>query len=220
MVSCDDLSESKIVRVIHSILPILQSDYYIKVFLSIQADLHDNLSKGDEKELYNNIKEGDDNELHKVMALVWLPEYEKLRENLFHEKLNDFPNIRQKIYRLYLMKDKRNELFKVSNEYKERVEWHLYRLYRVRNAIVHAGDIDRNIQALGEHLHIYCDGIIMEIIAKLAKNKYMNTIKDVLVDTKMLLEKKKNYFTDVGIIRDKDIDYLLKLCCLFENDTD
>ena len=33
---------------------------------------------------------------------------------------------------------------------------------------MHAGETNKHIQVLGEHLHIYCDDIIMKIIHKLA----------------------------------------------------
>lgn len=182
--SSDASLDSKIKNVVHSILPILQNDYYYKIFSSILDDLSNNLSKADMRMLFEKVKEGKDDRLHKIIAFIVLPQYEKLREEFF-EKLRDFPNIRQKIYKIYITKDNKNKMIKISDTYAQRIEWHLYRLYRVRNAIVHAGDTDRNIRVLGEHLHIYCDSVIIELITKLASNDNLSTVKDVLIDTKL-----------------------------------
>lgn len=170
---------------------------------------HNNLSKADMRMLFEKVKEGKDDRLHKIIAFIVLPQYEKLREEFF-EKLRDFPNIRQKIYKIYITKDNKNKMIKISDTYAQRIEWHLYRLYRVRNAIVHAGDTDRNIRVLGEHLHIYCDSVIIELITKLASNDNLSTVKDVLIDTKLLLGKKKEYLKEGGAFVDEDISHLRK----------
>ena len=102
-------------------------------------------------------------------------------------------------------------MFDLSVQYAQRLKWHLYRLYRVRNGIVHAGDKSRHIQVLGEHLHIYCDGIIMELISKLASEVSFVTIQDVLVDTKLLISSKEDWFKDNGEFSRKDISYLIEL---------
>lgn len=207
--SSDASLDSKIKNVVHSILPILQNDYYYKIFSSILDDLSNNLSKADMRMLFEKVKEGKDDRLHKIIAFIVLPQYEKLREEFF-EKLRDFPNIRQKIYKIYITKDNKNKMMKISDTYAQRIEWHLYRLYRVRNAIVHAGDTDRNIRVLGEHLHIYCDSVIIELITKLASNDNLSTVKDVLIDTKLLLGKKKEYLKEGGAFVDEDISHLRK----------
>ena len=207
--SSDASLDSKIKNVVHSILPILQNDYYYKIFSSILDDLSNNLSKADMRMLFEKVKEGKDDRLHKIIAFIVLPQYEKLREEFF-EKLRDFPNIRQKIYKIYITKDNKNKMIKISDTYAQRIEWHLHRLYRVRNAIVHAGDTDRNIRVLGEHLHIYCDSVIIELITKLASNDNLSTVKDVLIDTKLLLGKKKEYLKEGGAFVDEDISHLRK----------
>ena len=85
-------------------------------------------------------------------------------------------------------------------------------MYKVRNGIVHAGERDRNIQVLGEHLHIYCDAVIGDIIFKLSMKENLNTIQDVLVDSKLLIQEKRCYFKDSGEITEEDIIFLMKSC--------
>ena len=55
------------------------------------------------------------------------------------------------IYNLYEQRENREKLWHLSEKYCQRIEWHLYRLYRLRNAIVHAGESHKRIQMLGEH---------------------------------------------------------------------
>lgn len=209
VVSMDSGTSSKIEDVVQSIVPILQNDYYSEVFGNITNDLRDNLSKNDYMELVAAIDE-EDIEEHKIAYFVFLSKYKVLREEYF-EKLSVYPNIRNKIFKLYLLKDKKEQIIRVSEKYACRVTWHLYRLYRVRNAIVHAGETHKRIQVLGEHLHVYDDSVILEIVTKISSRKNLRTVKDVLVDTQLLLNSKKNFLKAKGSINVEDIKKLLQV---------
>lgn len=56
----------------------------------------------------------------------------------------------------------------------------------------------------------YCDSVIIELITKLASNDNLSTVKDVLIDTKLLLGKKKEYLKEGGAFVDEDISHLRK----------
>lgn len=208
VVSNSSENGSTIDGVIQSVLPILQNDYYLKYFRLLNDDLKKALSK----EQYRHIVAIEDDKplLEKIMCFVFLPEYEQLRETVF-EELSEYPNIRDKIYQLYLLKDNRTKVYALSSNYAQRVSWHLYRLYRLRNKIVHAGETDRNIQLLGEHLHIYCDSILYELITKLATEKSFLSIGDVLVDGQLLGTAKKDYFKEHTSISRQDISMIYTL---------
>lgn len=83
-------------------------------------------------------------------------------------------------------------------------------LYRLRNAIVHAGESHKRIQMLGEHLHIYVDRVILELMVKLAKDKCLGTIQDVFTDTYLLLNKKKKNLKEPGNVDEQSIMLLLE----------
>ena len=140
---------------------------------------------------------------------IFLPEFEELREDYF-KKLSNYPNIRMKIYKLYALKDSKKDLFTLTLKYEKRVNWHIYRLYRTRNAIVHSGESHTRIQSLGEHLHIYADQIVSEILMKLATENTLKTVSDALLDTRMLLDKKKKEFLNDTPITDEDFNILLE----------
>lgn len=202
-----DNTISKIDAVIHHVLPVLQSDYFPSTLQSIIKDLQSNLTMQDFNELLDSI-EGPDVS-HKIAALCLLPEYEKLREELF-SKMSNLPLLRYKIYKLYLYRNKKRELFNLSQQYAQRVKWHLYRLYRARNAIVHAGKAPRQIQVLGEHLHSYVDSVMLEVAFKLSSNNMLTNIDSVFTDAFLLLKRKEKLFSENTAVKPDDLLVLLE----------
>lgn len=208
VVSKDARGKSKIEKVINSVLPILQNDFWYKYFGSIDSDLKHAISGKDYHDLLDAInKQG--NITFKIACLCLLNDYESLREDLF-EKLKSHPNIRQRIYKIYLLREDKSKLYDMSEKYAERLKWHIYRLYRVRNGIVHAGEEHKYVKNLGEHLHIYCDSIISEIIFKLSTCEGFWSIQDVLVDTRLLVEMKKDTFNANEAVKEEDIRVLFE----------
>ena len=208
IVGKDSKGDSKVEKVINSILPILQNDFFRKYFEAIISDLKNALSRDDYKKILLLISEEGD-EAYKIACFTLLGKYEREREELF-EKITLYPNLRQRIYKVYCLRENRDRLFQISETYSQRLKWHIYRLYRVRNGIVHAGERDRKIQVLGEHLHIYCDAVITDIIVKLATKDNLDTIQDVLVDSQLLVQDKSNYFKESGEVKVEDIKLMMK----------
>lgn len=68
----------------------------------------------------------------------------------------------------------------------------------------------KRIQMLGEHLHIYVDRVILELMVKLAKDKCLGTIQDVFTDTYLLLNKKKKNLKEPGNVDEQSIMLLLE----------
>ena len=203
VVSSDSNDNSKINKVLHSVLPILQNDYFAKYFSALHDDLCNALSKEEYRKLIDIIAE-DGGMLYRIACFTLLDKYEQERENLFL-KLGGYPNIRQRMYQIYALRKEKNAIFKLSEDYVQRLSWHIYRLYRMRNKIVHSGEQNKDVRVLGEHLHIYCDGIILELIMKLSKDDLFQTIQDVLVDTRLLVEGKKELFNQKSAVEEKDI---------------
>lgn len=187
VISTDSIGLSKIEKVIQSVIPTLKKDYISAVLENIEKDLKDNLGEDQYSTLVKELLEKYEN-LNPIGCFVFLPELEQLREEYF-EKLKNYPNIRTKIYRLYLLKDDKTDIKTLCDRYAQRIKWHVYRLYRARNAIVHSGDAPQNIQHLGEHLHIYVDRLLFEILVKLSQESTLKSVSDVLVDTKLQLNK-------------------------------
>lgn len=197
--------ESQLKTITRLIMPVLQKDYFHGVLYSIFKDLNHNLKSKDFVELFEAI--GKEEPLRSVAEFCLLPQYEKLRETYF-EKMSKFPLLRHKIYSLYQLRNDRTKLYELSKGYAQRVEWHLYRLYRARNAIVHAGGSYPRIQLLSEHLHSYVDGVIYELAYKLSQDNHLSDVNSIFMDTQLLVDSLNGYFKEAGAITATDIERL------------
>lgn len=208
IVSDETPGDSKIEKVTKGIIPILKKAYMLSVLSNILCDLRDNLDNTEFENLANSITTTDDI-LCKIGHFVFLPEYEQLRDEYFI-KLGSYPVIRNKIYNLYQIKESKKEIKNLMDRYSQRIEWHIYRLYRTRNSIVHAGKSHKRIQVLGEHLHIYVDRVMTEIITKISDEDTIETVRDVLIDAELLTKQTEKNFEVDGPITCDDIAVLTK----------
>ncbi|MCI7188726.1 hypothetical protein [Anaerotignum sp.] len=197
--------KSKLQPILNAILPIMQNDYFATVFETIATDLKDNLLEEDYQFLLETIPAP--SIIMKIAYFCILPEYEHLREEYF-EKMHNLPLLRNKIYGLYKLRNNKKDFFALSKKYRKRVEWHLYRLYRTRNSIVHAGVVPNRVQVLGEHLHSYVDSIMLEIAGKLSMQRLLKTVDSVFVDTRLLVRKKEQLFSIEESISQEDLHEL------------
>ena len=97
------------------------------------------------------------------------------------DELKNYPVIRSRVSMLGDIKTTKN-LKGLIDKYVQRIIWHLYRMYRTRNAIIHSGEIPANIKYLGEHLHSYVDSTVTEFIAKLSGDIPFESVENVMVD--------------------------------------
>lgn len=201
--------DSKLEPIIDQLLPILQNDYFTVTFHSILDDLEKNMDPNDYLELMNSLSGADD--LEKIASFCLLSSYEKLREDVFL-KLKNYPLIRQKIYSIYILRKDKKEFYSRAKRYAQRVKWHLYRLYRARNSIVHAGKTPLRIQVLGEHLHSYVDSIMFEVTLKFSISTALNDISSIFIDTSLMVSAKEEHFNKGGEIQKEDIQFLFEKC--------
>lgn len=68
------------------------------------------------------------------------------------------------------------------DEHEKKVRWHLHRIYRARNCIIHDGDEIRNIDNLVENLLSYVNIISERIIQKLGRGGAYYTVSDAIVE--------------------------------------
>lgn len=183
-------SKSKLNDVENKLIPILQKDYASEIFDQLEDCLEENIG-----ETYvENLKEevADYNEDTWLAELLILEEYEGCRNKIMND-LEDYPVLRSRISQLSgVFKTKKSALDEIER-YTQRVKWHLRRLYRTRNAIIHSGEEAKNIRLLGEHLHSYLDCCLYEIITKLVNRKNMDAaLMDIVLSTELMLKALKN----------------------------
>lgn len=200
IVGVHDHTDSKIKEILRSIVPVLERNY-----VNIVVDeLHDYIKANVDSDEYSRIISSlnlTESEKFKIACLLILPEHEDKRKEMY-QALFHYPLIRSRMSQLHedVFKDKKKYVAEL-NRYAQRLTWHIQRLYRVRNAIIHSGDTDDNIKALVEHLHSYADEIILEIMDRLTQENTLGSISNVLIDAQVYLEniekewKKSDAFT-------------------------
>ena len=182
-----DHTDSKIKEVLRSIVPVLKRNYINRVV----EELHDYIKANVDSYEYNRIINSlnlSGSEEYKIACLLILPENEDKRIEMY-KTLTHYPLIRSRISQLHedVFKDKKKYVTEL-NRYAQRLTWHIQRLYRIRNSIIHSGEIDDNIKSLVEHLHSYVDEIILEIVDRLTQENSLGSIQNVLMDAQVYLD--------------------------------
>ena len=172
----------------------------------IDECLQNNISEQDYKSFMERINETGC-EKKKCFYLFLKPEYQDLRKEIV-AKLENYPVLRSRILMFEDMKTTKN-LKEFVDRYVQRVTWHLYRMYRTRNAIVHSGDVPRNLKYLGEHLHSYVDATVKEFIVKLSGSIPFESVEDVIVDIRFAIDNLDNAIGKNTNIDDKIINILI-----------
>lgn len=195
--------DSKMTEIEESIIPVLLNDYFENTF----EELHDYIKANIEEEKYQKIISDVDievSEYEKIACIVILKQYDAIRKKLIAE-FGDYPLIRSRISQLHNIFNEKNGYFNEIDKYERRVRWHLRRMYRTRNAIIHSGEDIDNLKSLGEHLHSYVDEILYEITIQLAKKHSYCTIDNVLINEKFKMDETKKIFKGKDEITYDDI---------------
>lgn len=183
-------SKSKLNDVEAKLIPILQKDYVSEIFGQLEDYLEENMGEAYVENLKEEVTEYNDDTW--LAELLILDEYEGCRTKIKND-LKEYPVLRSRISQVSsIFKTKKSALNEIER-YTQRVKWHLRRLYRTRNAIIHSGEEAKNIKLLGEHLHSYLDCCLYEIITKLADRRNMDAaLMDIVLSTELMLKSLKN----------------------------
>lgn len=177
----DEPNVNTIKEIESKLLPILLQDYVNRVFVDLEKNLNQNLPEPVIEEMKRKV--GDDGQWLK--KLVLFAEFESVRKSFSDEALKDFPLIRSRIYALNSMLHDKCSMKKELRRIEQRIKWHLTRLYRTRNAIIHSGEHPEFLKELGEHLHCYADICLKNIILQLVDFK---SIDAAIIDVQLKME--------------------------------
>ncbi|MBR1685405.1 MAG: hypothetical protein IJ708_09745 [Clostridia bacterium] len=200
--------ESKIKEIMNSVVPVLKRNYLCIVFEELHDYLKANLSASEYQSLLSNITESGDEEL-KIACIVMMKKYDETRKTAY-SMLAKCPLIRSRISQQYadIFSDKK-KLLSEFDRYEQRLRWHIQRLYRTRNSIIHSGEVPDNISSLGEHLHDYVDELILEIVDKLTRKSSLGSIDNVIIDAQMFMDRIYQSYKGGGELLEEDVRLLL-----------
>lgn len=165
--------------VVYSICTAIASALELRYLTNILNDIENNLKKKgvSYQELLSSEREGG-KPADRFAELVFSSDKECDFNSLL-SLLEGNPLLINRLWELREQGKKPKNLVKRIESYGERVGWHVKRMYRTRNRIVHAGDTPQYLESLGEHLHMYLDEFIQELLSQLT-DKGCTSIKDAL----------------------------------------
>ena len=198
--------ESKFESVLKNVIPILKKDYINSIVGNILTGLQDNISQEEYHSILDSVVEvGCENK--KIFYLLFLPQYSELRGKCF-DALTNFPVLRSRIALLAEMNTTK-KLNTYIDKYIQRIEWHLYRMYRTRNAIIHSGEVPSNIKYLGEHLHSYVDSTLSEFLVKLSGDTAFKSVSNVITDVKFATNNMDNILSQEQQLNESIVNMLI-----------
>ena len=174
------------------LIPVLQYNFFSSVITEICINLSNIMDEPVYDRFFSMIQIGR-NDYEKLMYMIFLPQYVGVLNDLTDNLIN-YPVLRSRILNLHDHHKNKKELFNLTEKYAERVKWHLYRIYRARNAITHAGLPPLYIKDLGEHLHSYVDDLIHAVLFRLSFGK-LCTISSAIIDCELNFHSISNIFS-------------------------
>lgn len=171
-------SFSKINQICNIVTSVQNAQYISSLIAQLLADLRHCISDIVTDQL-TNVSKGK-NDVEKITAILVLPEYQAERTNIINA-LNCYPLLQYRIGHYSSIFSDRARLKSFLIAHRKRLSWHIMRIYRNRNMIVHDGSHFPYIDIIAQNLHHYVDTLI-DTINLYAANGYtaISTIYTVL----------------------------------------
>lgn len=208
-ISGDKKERSKIGNVIAYTIPYLKSSYIKKLVQTCMSDIiRWNSTFFREKIASNGFGVTD---LEHTFAFLAFAVEQAVRDELY-SMTETFPLLRQRVSTLSEQFHNSKGIKALINVHSQRVRWHLHRIYRARNYIIHdANADDRMNQELVINLHSYVDIVFLEIISLISKSPYNDSIHDAIVEHKLstlIMDERLDNQENCDITADNALQYL------------
>ena len=202
-----DQTESISGEIEKKVLPVLKKNYLHCWVEEIRKNLKDNLPQALIDNIINKVG-GEEND-EWVCRLLFLPQYEDCRTEVYGH-LKNHALMRSRISQINRDFSDKKSIQTDMKRFEKRVRWHLKRLYRTRNSIIHAGNSPDNLKELGEHLHGYVDECLLAIIFLLVSNHQLRTIDNVGIDIQLKDDMIESCLRENGKIDEAALSILFK----------
>jgi hypothetical protein len=188
------LDEARIQTVLETIVPALTLGYAKKIF----SDLHQSLLRCMRVEYSHASTDAGfaDTSYLSAAALIAINDNEQLRDRLYTASdIN--PLLRYRIYSVKRMFDSAAATLTTLRSHRQRISWHLRRIYRTRNMIVHAGRTSQFREDLVEHVHSYLHQVINVLEDVYSEDAYPMTLDAAFLWLRMRNERHLAYLEDL-----------------------
>lgn len=177
---------SKIGNVISYTLPYLKSTYIKKLVETCMLDI----IRWDSYFFDEYIAKNDfgTNNLEHTFAFLAFTSTKSAREDLY-SRTEDFPLLRYRVSTLSDQLHNSRYIKATIKNHVQRISWHLYRIYRARNYIIHdATENEQLNQELLINLHSYVDTLFLKAIELIDNSPYNDSIHDALIGHKLAVQ--------------------------------
>ena len=151
---------SRIKFIIDILLPVLTVTYPIKIFNYIADSVINNNSDLVE---YINSKVLSGSFIERLVIILACEEYETERIDLCNF-LESNPLLRNRLFWCFQNFSSSKSVKKLIHNHREKVHWHINRIYSTRNQIIHNAESLPYLEILIENLHSYIDTLVFHII--------------------------------------------------------
>lgn len=94
-------------------------------------------------------------------------------------------------------------------EHEKKTAWHIQRIYRARNCIIHDGEDVQNIENLVENLHSYIDVLCSGIVQLLNNNNQNQTVMDAIYEMYIKEKLFEEWVENTDPTRDNVCDFMV-----------
>lgn len=150
-------SFAKINQLCNVITSVLNAQYISSLITQLASDLEHCIPQVFHDEL-DKVNEGEKTE-EKIAAILVMNKYQTEKATLINA-LALYPLLQYRIEQYSEILSNRLKLKKYLSSHRERLFWHIMRIYRNRNMIVHDGSHFPYIDVIVQNLHYYVDSLI------------------------------------------------------------
>ncbi len=156
---------SKINQICNVLTTVLNAQYTVSLINQLHSDIQHCLP--DYVDTILNTIDFDGDSIEKLTAILTIDKYNDVRNGLMIQ-LNSYPLLQYRINKYSTIFSCPKEIKHFLSVHRERLNWHIMRIYRSRNMYVHDGDLFPYKDIIIQNLHYYVDVLIDTI------NDYIN----------------------------------------------
>lgn len=200
-----NIGRSKISQITDGIYPFLALSYFPRLLERLVSDIF----VWNRSMILKHLKNVPGTSMsQKLVRILILPEFKEKKEE-FYGSFLDFYLLRNRCYAMEQFLTKPKETLKSLKVHEQRVSWHIRRIYRTRNMIVHAGRTPTYLEVLIENLHDYLDIVMSKLVDFTVEGGRINSLEQgfQLAEAKWATHAERLKTTE--LITEENIDRLI-----------
>jgi len=202
---------SKIQQITNTLIPFLSISYFQKLIRYLAQGITNWHYHKARKYISKVPKDYGKNLIERYTAFLCLPEFEDDRNDLLAE-LDDFPLLRNRLFTFNELFTKPESIINYLENHNKKLFWHLRRIYRTRNQIIHDGKKIGYLETLIENGHNYFDTFLNTIIILNIKNRQIYSLEQGIKKIELLYNYQTSFLKknkEEEIKKDNYLDMIL-----------